>query len=80
MERKPHELFYQFCECVCVCVCWLTALRRVCHTSMKTGEDVLTRVAFWVQAGHWNSGMDSMAMAGVSKANVPPCRMGSLQV
>lgn len=45
---------------------------------MNTGEDVLTSVAFWVQAGHLNSGMDNMARAGVSRANVPPCRMGSL--
>ena len=54
------------------CLRWLTVLIRVCHTSMKTGEEVLTRLAFWVQAGHFHSGMDSMAMAGVSKANVPP--------
>lgn len=47
---------------------------------MKTGEDVLTRLAFWVHAGHFHSGMDDMTMAGVSRANVPPCRMGSLQV
>lgn len=62
------------------CLCWLTVLMRVCHTSMKTGEEVLTRLAFWVQAGHFHSGMDNMAMAGVTKANVPPCRIGSLQV
>lgn len=59
---------------------WLTVLMRVCHTSMKTGEEVLTRLAFLVQAGHSQSGMDNKAMAGVTKANVPPCRMGSLEV
>lgn len=61
-------------------LCWLTVLMRVCHTSMKTGEEVLTRLAFLVQAGHSQSGMDNKAMAGVTKANVPPCRMGSLEV
>lgn len=62
------------------CLCWLTVLMRVCHTSMKTGDEVLTILAFWVQAGHSHSGVENMAKAGVSKANVPPCRMGSLQV
>lgn len=60
------------------CLCWLTALRRVWYTSMKAGEVVLTRLAFWVQAGHLYSGMDSMAKVGVNKANVLPCMMGSL--
>lgn len=54
-------------------------LMRVCHTSMKRGEEALTRLAFWVQAGQRHSGMDSMAMDGVSNAKVPPWRMGSLQ-
>lgn len=53
---------------------------RDCHISMKTGDEALTRLAFWLQAGHSYSGMDNMAMAGVNKANVPPCRMGSLNI
>lgn len=45
---------------------------------MKAGDDVLTNVAFWVHAGQAHSGMESRAMQGVRKANVPPCRMGNL--
>lgn len=52
---------------------------RVCHTSIKRGDEVLTRLAFWVQTGHFHSGMDNIAMTGVTKAKVPPCRIGSLQ-
>lgn len=58
----------------------LTALIRLCHTSVKSGEEVLTRLAFWVQAGHDHSGMDSIAMDGASNVNVPPWRMGSLEI
>lgn len=47
---------------------------------MKSGEEVLTRLAFWVQAGHDHSGMDSIAMDGASNVNVPPWRMGSLEI
>ncbi len=56
-----------------------TALIRLCHTSVKSVEEVLTRLAFWVQAGHTHSGMDSIAMDGASNVNVPPWRMGSLE-
>ena len=83
MRSLNNHEFLLVCFCPKRCkaprLCWLTVLMRVCHTSMKTGEEVLTRLAFWVQAGHSHSGMDNMAMAGVTKANVPPCRMGSLQ-
>lgn len=57
----------------------LTALIRLCHTSVNSGEEVLTRLAFCVQAGHDHSGMDSIAMEGASSVNVPPWRMGSLE-
>lgn len=94
LEQKPHEvtesiksvevLFYVFASLLLLkavnAQCWLTVLKRVCHTSTKRGEEVLTRLAFCVQAGHCHSGVDSIAIAGVSKANVPPCRMASLQV
>lgn len=46
---------------------------------MNSVEEVLTRVAFWVQAGHVHSGMDSIAMEGASNVNVPPWSMGSLE-
>lgn len=58
--------------------CGLTALIRLCQTSVNSGDDVLTREAFWVQAGHDHSGMDSMAMEGASNVKVPPWSMGSL--
>lgn len=58
----------------------LTVLKRVSHTSTKRGEEVLTRLAFCVHVGHFHSGMDNMAIDGVNKAKVAPCRMGSLQV
>lgn len=56
-----------------------TALIRLCQTSMNSGEEVLTSVAFWVQAGHVHSGMDSIAIEGANNVNVPPWRMGSLE-
>lgn len=59
--------------------CLVTFLRRLCHTSLKTGEEVSTKLALRVQAGHSHSGMDNIAMVGVSKENVPPCRTGSLK-
>lgn len=59
--------------------CLVTFLRRLCHSSLKTGEDVSTKLALRVQAGHSHSGMDNIAMVGVSKENVPPCRIGSLK-
>lgn len=83
LEQKPHEvtelvmsstvvLFYILVSLLLLkavnAQCWL------CHTSMKRGEEVLTRLVFWVQAGHFHSGMDNIAMAGVSSANVPPYR------
>lgn len=46
---------------------------------MNSGDEVLTRLAFWVQAGHDHSGMDSIAMEGASSVKVPPWRMGSLE-
>lgn len=57
---------------------WLTALIRLCQISVNSGDEVLTRLAFWVQAGHDHSGMDSIAMEGASSVKVPPWRMGSL--
>lgn len=60
-------------------ICTLTALIRVCHTSVNSGEVLLTRLAFCVHAGHVHSGMDSIAMEGASNVNVPPWRMGSLE-
>lgn len=60
-------------------ICTLTALIRVCHTSVNSGELLLTRLAFCVHAGHVHSGMDSIAMDGASNVNVPPWRMGSLE-
>lgn len=47
---------------------------------MNSVEEVLTRLAFWVQAGHVHSGMDSIAMEGASNVNVPPWRIGSLEI
>lgn len=47
---------------------------------MNSGEEVLTKLAFWVQAGHVHSGMDSIAMEGASNVNVPPWRIGSLEI
>lgn len=60
-------------------ICTLTALIRVCHTSVNSGEVLLTRLAFCVHAGHVHSGMDSIAMDGASNVKVPPWRMGSLE-
>lgn len=60
-------------------ICTLTALIRVCHTSVNSGEVVFTRLALCVHAGHVHSGMDSIAMDGASNVNVPPWRMGSLE-
>lgn len=47
---------------------------------MKSAEEVLTRLAFWVQVGHVHSGMDSIAMEGASNVKVPPWRIGSLEI
>lgn len=47
---------------------------------MNSVEEVLTRLAFWVQAGQVHSGMDSIAMEGASSVNVPPWRIGSLKI
>lgn len=47
---------------------------------MNSGEVVLTRLAFWVHAGHVHSGMDSIAMEGARSVNVPPWRIGSLEM
>lgn len=47
---------------------------------MNSVEVVLTRLAFWIQAGHVHSGMDSIAMEGANNVNVPPWRMGSLEI
>lgn len=40
----------------------------------------MTRLAFWFQAGHDHSGIESIAMEGASNVNVPPWRMGSLEI
>lgn len=61
------------------CAYWLTAVIRLCQTSVNSGDDMLTRLAFWVQAGHDHSGIDSMAIEGASSVKVPPWRMGNLQ-
>lgn len=66
--------------CVCIKLGLLTALMRLCHTSTNSAEEVLTRLAFWVHAGHMYSGMDSIAMEGASNVNVPPWRIGSLKI
>lgn len=47
---------------------------------MKSVDEVLTRLAFCVHAGHVHSGMESSAMEGASNVNVPPWRMGSLEM
>lgn len=47
---------------------------------MNSGEEVLTKLAFWVQAGQVHSGMDSIAMEGASNVKVPPWRMGNLDI
>lgn len=47
---------------------------------MNSSDVVLTRLAFCVQAGHSHSGMDSIAMEGANNVNVPPWRMGSLEI
>ena len=46
---------------------------------MNSVEVVLTRLEFWVQAGQFHSGMESIAMEGANNVNVPPWRMGSLE-
>lgn len=58
----------------------LTALIRLCHTSVNSVEEVLTKLAFWVQEGHVHSGIDSIAMEGANNVKVPPCRMGNLEM
>jgi len=45
---------------------------------MNSGEEVLTRLAFCVQAGQVHSGIASKAMVGERNVNVPPWRMGNL--
>lgn len=47
---------------------------------MKCVDEVLTRLAFCVHAGHVHSGMESRAMEGASNVNVPPWRIGSLEI
>lgn len=49
-----------------------TSRIRVCQTSMNSGEEAFTRVAFCVHAGHFHLGRDSMARVGVRNAKVPP--------
>jgi len=56
----------------------LTICIRLCQTSMNSGEEVLTRLAFCVQAGQVHSGIASKAMVGERNVNVPPWRMGNL--
>lgn len=47
---------------------------------MNSVDEVLTRLAFWVQAGHVHSGIDSIAIEGANSVNVPPWRIGSLVI
>lgn len=56
----------------------LTTRMRLCQTSMNSGDEVLTRVAFCVQAGQTQSGMDSKDVVGARRLNVPPWRIGNL--
>lgn len=56
----------------------ITSRILFCQTSMNSGEVASTWVAFWVHAGHFQSGRESIASEGVKKAKVPPCKIGSL--
>lgn len=49
-----------------------TSRIRVCQTWMNSGEEAFTRVAFCVQAGHFQRGRDSIAKVGVRNVKVPP--------
>lgn len=49
-----------------------TSRIRVCQTWMNSGEEAFTRVAFCVQAGHFQLGRDSIAKMGVRNVTVPP--------
>lgn len=39
---------------------------------MNSGEEAFTRVALFVQAGHFQLGRDSIAKVGVRNVKVPP--------
>lgn len=57
----------------------ITSRIRVCQTSVNSGEETFTKLAFCVQAGHFQWGRESMARVGVKNENVPPWIIGNLE-